>query len=186
VAGNAACGDLAVVAPTAAGVVVAVMDGLGHGSAAAEAAEAAAGIVRRFPAEPLEELVGRCHRALRATRGVAMSLAFFAAGANTMTWLGVGNVEGVLWRAGRPPARESLLLRGGVVGYRLPSLRSATLAVGPGDILVLATDGITDKFLDHPTIGRDPASLAADILARFRRSGDDALVFVARYLGLPR
>ena len=46
-----------------------------------------------------------------------------------MTWLGVGNVDGFLLRADNQtkPAHESLFLRGGVVGYQLPSLRPSTL-----------------------------------------------------------
>ena len=61
-----------------------------------------------------------------------------------MTWLGVGNVEGVLIRADTraTPAAESVLLRGGVVGYQLPALQASVVPVSRGDLLILATDGI--------------------------------------------
>ena len=61
-----------------------------------------------------------------------MSVAVLDARAETMTWVGVGNVEGVLLRAQAAvsPRRESLLLRGGVIGGRLPALLAAILVFG--------------------------------------------------------
>jgi serine phosphatase RsbU (regulator of sigma subunit) len=35
-----------------------------------------------------------------------------------------------------------VLLRSGVVGYQLPTLRASTLPIAPGDLLIFATDGI--------------------------------------------
>ncbi len=102
-----------------------------------------------------------------------------------MTWLGVGNVEGVLLSAGGEAglARESVLLRGGVVGYRLPPLRPAVLTIRPGDTLILATDGIRGGFVSQLTSGEPPQQMADGILARHGKGTDDALVLVARYLG---
>ena len=62
-----------------------------------------------------------------------MSLASFNALDGAMTWLGVGNVTGLLLRAdaGAERKRESLLLRGGVVGYRLPPLRPVAIPIAP-------------------------------------------------------
>ena len=67
-----------------------------------------------------------------------------------MTWLGVGNVEGRVL-SGDPSAtrpKGSLALRSGIPGHELPSVRAATLDVRPGDVLVLATDGIEAAFGD--------------------------------------
>jgi negative regulator of sigma-B (phosphoserine phosphatase) len=183
--GEARSGDLHVVEHFPGGVLVAAMDGLGHGDEAAEAAQIAADILVRNAAEPPVSLIQRCHEALRTTRGVAMSLASLAQGGDTMAWLGVGNVEASLLRSDGTPAflRESLLLRGGVVGYRLPRLQSTTVSVKPGDTLVLATDGIAGSFLEGLPVAKPPAQIARDILARFARGTDDALVLVARYRG---
>ena len=64
----------------------------------------------------MPKLLTRWHETLVRTRGVVMGLASFKAVEGTMTWVGVGNVRGLLLRAtgGRD---ESLLTRGGVVGY---------------------------------------------------------------------
>jgi len=70
-----------------------------------------------------------------------------------MTWIGVGNVQGMLVR--RPNAnnghmQEPLLLRAGVVGSRLPSLQASVLPVSQGDTVVFTTDGIQKRFFDEP------------------------------------
>ena len=66
-----------------------------------------------------------------------------------MTWLGVGNVQGVLMRADaqKGSVQEVLLLRGGVVGSQLPALQAAVLPIAKGDTLVFATDGVRGEFV---------------------------------------
>ena len=92
--GEATSGDLAVVAILPEGALVAAIDGLGHGAEAARAARKAGEVVRESPSQDLVLLAERCHSALRDTRGAAISLAFISPVKSTMTWLGVGNVEG--------------------------------------------------------------------------------------------
>jgi negative regulator of sigma-B (phosphoserine phosphatase) len=181
-------GDLHVVLPFPAGVLVAVIDGLGHGPEAALASRVARGALEAHPNEPVADLVRHCHAALHGTRGVVMSLACLDAEASAMTWIGVGNVEGVLLRAttGASGAHQALSARGGVVGFRLPPLRSATLPVSRGDTLIMATDGIRAGFLDGVDAEQAPQQMADSILERHYRGSDDALVLVARYVwGLP-
>jgi negative regulator of sigma-B (phosphoserine phosphatase) len=182
--GQVVSGDLHVVAPFAGGVLVAVVDGLGHGPDAAEAARVAAAVLQEAAGQPVTSLVERCHAALRRTRGAVLSVASFDARAGTMTWLGVGNVEGSLFRADGT-RREALLLRGGVVGYQLPILRAAVLPIAPGDVLILATDGIRGDFTACVPVGRPPEQVADDIIGGHAKSDDDALVLVAGYLGVP-
>jgi len=183
--GEERSGDLHLVEPFPEGVLVAAVDGLGHGEEAAQAAQTAVDSLIQYAHEPPLSLVRRCHERLMTTRGVAMSVASFARTSHTMSWLGVGNVEGSLFRGNRGsrPARESLLLRGGVVGYQLPRLLPSVVPVGPGDVLVFATDGIGGYPFDGLRITDQPARIAEDILARFARETDDALVLVARYRG---
>jgi len=130
-------------------------------------------------------LVRRCHRELVGTRGVTMSLAAFNATDDTMTWLAIGNVEGVLLRANprRSRPRETILMRAGVVGLDLPRLQASVTTISPGDVVVLATDGVRRDFVDvlHPA---DQPQALADRVLRFHAKGtDDALVLVARYRG---
>lgn len=177
-------GDLHVVIPFQEGALVALIDGLGHGPEAAAASQAAAALLEERAGDPVLALVERCHQGLRKTRGVAMSLASFNAHNSSVTWTGVGNVDSVLLRSGlQGRAATAILLRGGVVGYHLPPLRADTVSVSPGDILVMATDGIRDGFTDGLRVDGPPGDIAESILARFSKGSDDAHVVVARYLG---
>jgi serine phosphatase RsbU (regulator of sigma subunit) len=166
------------------GGLVAVLDGIGHGEEAASAATAASAILEAHAQEPVVALIERCHEGLRATRGVAMSVASFNGPQGLVTWLGVGNVQGVLLRRGAASAEaeESLLLRAGVVGVQLPLLQAAVLPISIGDTLVFATDGIHRDFARGLARNHRPQKAAEGILARHGKTTDDALVLVVRFL----
>jgi negative regulator of sigma-B (phosphoserine phosphatase) len=183
---QAESGDSHLVQSFPNGLLIAVVDGLGHGREAAVAAKKAVETLAAFAHESPLSLMNRCHKNLADTRGAVISLASFNPMKQTMTWMGVGSVETVLLRADPqdPPASETLLLYSGVLGYQLPPLRAATIAVKPGDTLILATDGIQSGFSEMLP-RKDSAQKIADyIMARYGKSTDDALVLVARYLGL--
>jgi negative regulator of sigma-B (phosphoserine phosphatase) len=181
-------GDLHVVVPGAQNMLVAAIDGLGHGREAALAARTAASVLKRHGDEPLIQLMQRCHEELRHTRGVVLSMALFEPHTAAMTWLGVGNVEGALFRADEStgPRRDSLILRGGVVGYQIPPLRPAKLHIAGGDVLVFATDGVRSGFSACAPANQDTQQAADAILAEFGKETDDAMVLVVRYLGQPQ
>jgi phosphoserine phosphatase RsbX len=185
---EAESGDLHVVARSGRGILVAAIDGLGHGAKAALAARIAGGVLEDHAGESPRRLVERCHAALRSTRGVVLSLAAIDVERDLLTWLGIGNVEARLFRADRAarPASESILLRSGVVGYQLPPLRETSLPIMPGDTLVFATDGIRHDFGDASPLDQDPRAVAEDILDHHRKNTDDALVLVVKYLGAAR
>ena len=183
--GQVVSGDLHVVVPLANGALVAAVDGLGHGPEAAEAALIAAETLHKYATEPVTDLIRQCHIALHGSRGAVISIASFDAEHGIMTWIGVGNVVGWLLRASSlsRPSRETLQVRGGVVGFSLPPLRAATLPVFFGDTLIFATDGISDKFTQEALPNLPPEDIADGILHRHGKATDDALVLVARYAG---
>src|SRR5438874_12880517 len=119
--GEAESGDRHLVKPVGTGVLVGVGDGLGHGAEAASAAKAAVAALERHASESPAPLLERCHRALTGARGAVMSVAAFSRHDQSMTWVGVGNVEGLLLSgdgAGRSGAgRASVVTGGGSVGY---------------------------------------------------------------------
>jgi negative regulator of sigma-B (phosphoserine phosphatase) len=136
--------------------------------------------------ESLPALVERCHKRLQGGRGVVLSLGQLDARTDSLTWLAVGNVEGVLVHADAQPQRHTIVQRGGVVGERLPPLQSTTLALAPGDTLAFATDGCRSEFVAEVAAGVPPQQLANALLRRYARPSDDALVLVARYRGVRR
>ena len=111
--GQIESGDRYLIRSNHDGVLIAAIDGIGHGEEAANAAKAAISVLEARVDEPIISLVQRCHDELRLTRGVVLSLAFIDVSRGMMTWLGIGNIQGVLLRAetGKEPAREMLLLR---------------------------------------------------------------------------
>ena len=178
-------GDRYVVQPCADGLLLAAVDGTGHGTEAAIAATMAAATLRSFAHESPIALVLRCHEELKGTRGAVMTVVFLHLSNRTLTWLGVGNVEAVVCHAigGKMTTVDRALLRAGVIGYQLPVLRSEMLPLNLHDTVILATDGVKPGFEETLDLTRDPQSIADDILARYGGGVDDALVLVARYLG---
>jgi len=185
--GEVQSGDRHLVKPVGTSVLVAVVDGLGHGAEAATAAQAAVAALERHATESPVPLIERCHRALHGTRGAVMSVAVLGRSDRSMTWVGVGNVEGLLLHGDGATrsrsGRESLVTRGGIVGSELPRLHPTVLPIAPGDLLIFATDGIREGFADGLSPEAAPQHLADQILARHGKGTDDALVLVARYLG---
>jgi serine/threonine protein phosphatase PrpC len=183
--GEAKSGDRHLVLHRPGRVLIAAIDGLGHGYEAAFAAESAVSILENSgPDESVISLMQQCHDGLRSTRGVVMSLASIEPKQGTMTWIAVGNVQGVMLRrqATRASIPDELLLRAGVVGERLPSLQAAMLPISRGDTLVFVTDGIYSDFVLNLSPLEPPQKSADRILAEHRRGNDDALVLVSRYL----
>jgi serine/threonine protein phosphatase PrpC len=183
--GGQESGDACLVRVLPDSVLVAVVDGLGHGADAAAAARRAVALLGERDCEDPLDTLRRCHAALRPTRGVVMSLARFEMGHDTMTWAGVGNVEGAVLRSVEPAYSEVVALRqcNGVVGRRLPTLHAARVSVMPGDTLIFATDGIRPLFLLDLGCAKSLQELADRILAEFWSGADDALVVVVRYRG---
>jgi negative regulator of sigma-B (phosphoserine phosphatase) len=181
--GESVSGDQFIVAPSRDGVLLAVVDGLGHGDEATLAACRATKVLAEHANDSVVALMQECHRALRDTRGAAMTLLSIDVRGRSGMVLGVGNVEMTLVRArGVRPARESALLRNGVVGYQLPVLQASPLALAPGDVIVFATDGVREDFGDRVTTVEPLVHTVGGILAQKFRGTDDALVLGCRLL----
>jgi serine/threonine protein phosphatase PrpC len=180
--GETECGDQYVAKTLANGMLFAVIDGLGHGEIAAAAARAAAATLLEDTAESVVTLIQRCHAKLKRTRGAVMSLALFDAAAQNLTWVGIGNVKGVVLRSNSSATpRDWLLVREGVVGYNLPTPRQVVTAVFPGDALVMASDGLHSNYAEKIIPAQSPQHMAEHILAQAARGTDDALVLVAQF-----
>lgn len=186
--GEVVSGDLALLVPVRGSILVAAIDGAGHGPQAAGAAHRAAAVLQRAAQSghsDVRVLMRETHLALRETRGAAISLASLSCTSSTMTWLGVGNVEGRVLSPDHAGFRrhESLRMLGGVAGHDLPTLTSATLEIHRGDLIAFASDGVARRFADRLDPAGSPAAIAARILADHWDGEDDALVIVLRWLG---
>jgi negative regulator of sigma-B (phosphoserine phosphatase) len=186
IAGERRSGDKALFAPYEGGALVGAIDGLGHGDAAADAADEAARVLRAFAGWEPQALLQRCHQELRGTRGVVLTLAWMDLVAGRMEWAGIGNVEARLVRAaeGRGARHAGPVVLGGVVGFQIPrALRTSTVELAPGDAVAFATDGVTADFSAVLDPALAPQAQAERVLREHRKGTDDALAVVVRWTG---
>lgn len=158
--------------------VIAVVDGVGHGSEAARAARTALAVVDAFAAVPPLELLYRCHEALRATRGVVMTVAWIDVYNRILQWMGIGNVATTLIRGDGSAAREHLMNRGGLLGHQIPNVAVASTPISKGDSLVFITDGVDWNPRTGAFPSLQPERAARNLLDQHGNAGDDALALV--------
>lgn len=182
--GEQVSGDQYLVRPTKDGILLAVIDGLGHGPPASESAALAVGMLEHDAEAPVADLLRRCHGALVSSRGVTIGLCSIRSRDGRLAWVGVGSVAGLILREGegRSKRHEALLSLPGIVGAIIPrDLAASEATLAPGDALVIATDGIRAEFEDELGSFSSNEELASGILDRHARRADDSLVLVASY-----
>lgn len=182
--GEGECGDVYLIEPYPDGLLIAVIDGVGHGMEAAKVAQLVTSILRRHAKEPVNELIKQCHAGLRGTRGAVVALASFHARNRCMTWTGVGNVEGKFFAKSAPTTPLTLLSTSGTLGHgETIEVHPFKVPINIGDTLILATDGVRSDFYLGLDMRQSPRELANRILARSVLRKDDAMIVVARYQG---
>jgi negative regulator of sigma-B (phosphoserine phosphatase) len=163
--------------------LVTVIDGLGSGPAAARASEKALASVEANQAHRLPEILVRCHRAVRATRGVVMALLRVDHGLDQVQFLGVGNIG--FSAASKGPMQP--FSQNGLLGHRLPSLLEFEFDCSPGDLMALFSDGISSEFVRRGGISSlarmPPQALAEHIACHFGRHEDDVAVLILEVTG---
>lgn len=160
-------------------MAVAVVDGLGHGPKAAEAAHAAIEAFHRSvrevgPARAIQV----AHQALLSTRGAVMAVACIDAQAQTLRYAGLGNISAVVHRHG---VAARLGSTDGTVGYGVRNARESVAAWMPRSTLILNTDGLSSRWnlSEHPgLLACHPVLIAAVLHRDFARNKDDATVVV--------
>ena len=90
-----------------------------------------------------------------------MTVAWFDLERSQLSWAGVGNVDARLVRSGPELREEVALVFGGVLGYRMPRVRPATMPLERGDLLVMITDGI-DAAISPALAGGGAAQALAE------------------------
>lgn len=185
--GEHVCGDQPIAIDIDKGAALfGVLDGLGHGPPAASAALRAVEALERARTERVEVLIQLCHRVLGGSRGAAMTLARVDFAASTLTWTGVGNVAAhlVAKDVAGTQLRSSAHLDAGIVGYRIPEVRPPqVVSLRVGDLVVIASDGVSEEYLGHIDFAASAAAIAEGILSEHAKETDDAMVLTARHRG---
>jgi serine/threonine protein phosphatase PrpC len=177
-AGQIVSGDRYVVRNGGPQALIAVIDGLGGGEAAADAAVRAVGAIEAAPERPLSQLMTAAHQACLGTRGAVVGLLRLELDTHQLHYMGVGNI-GIHVRSKHV---IKPLSKNGIVGYRMPSLMEQHAQYDPGDTFILFSDGISGRFVDAPLMHEplEPQALAERILEAFGKTIDDVTVVVVR------
>jgi anti-sigma regulatory factor (Ser/Thr protein kinase) len=157
-----------------------VVDGLGHGDFAHEAAQRAAAVFRESSSTSPLEIIQRAHDALRGTRGAALAVAVIAREDAVVRFAGVGNVSGTIIARHRT---HSLASFNGIVGLEIRKLQEFEAPWARDATIVLHSDGLGSRWRleQHPgLLERHPALLAALLVRDCARGRDDATILVAR------
>jgi serine/threonine protein phosphatase PrpC len=172
-------GDAVMIIDRGVSTLIAVIDGLGHGSGAHQAAEAAKDAIGEWDGEPPVDLIPVAHEALRSTRGAVIGIAVINEGNNTLQYAGVGNIEA---RVVRGEQTLSPISTYGTLGARLGTIKGWSCEWG-GSTLIMTSDGLSSSWsLDsYPGLLLHSPQLIAAVLMRDNvRDSDDATVVVAR------
>jgi anti-sigma regulatory factor (Ser/Thr protein kinase) len=178
--GETASGDGWGIRELAESTLFMVVDGLGHGTHAAEAAREAERILSISQDASPQAVIERAHDALRKTRGAAMSVASVNQERGTLTFAGIGNVTGYIVS---PHTSRGMASYNGIVGHQYQKLQEFKFAWQPDSILVMHSDGLSGRWdlNKYPGIwAQDPALIAAVLYTNFAREQDDATVLVAK------
>jgi len=179
--GEEACGDAWCRRAHASGFKLMVADGLGHGPLAAQAAHAG---VRVFLAENTGSpgpILESMHRALRSTRGAAISVADVDLARGQVVFAGVGNVAGVM--IAEDGTARRMVTHNGTVGHVAKRFQEFTYPIEGTSLVILCSDGLATSWSLEPYPGlaqRHPTLIAGVLYRDFKRGRDDVTVLVAR------
>jgi hypothetical protein len=173
-------GDAYFIRQRASQTLLAVIDGLGHGPGAKEAADVVIDLLDDWMGEPLDEVLRLAHSALRSTRGAVIGTAVIDEANERFHYAGVGNI---MVRVFNAPEHISPISTNGTLGARLGNLRVWTYPWIAGATLIMASDGVSASWdiESYPgLLQRHPQLLAGILMRDYGRNTDDATVLVAR------
>jgi anti-sigma regulatory factor (Ser/Thr protein kinase) len=165
--------------PVERGRRIMVVDGLGHGQLAHDAALAACDAFQKATGSVSDTLMV-IHDALRGTRGAAVAVAELDLEASFVRFAGVGNISATIVD---PNARRSAVSLYGIVGHQMREAREYTYPWSAESTLIMHSDGLTTRWdLDAfpGLLGRDAVLIAGVLWKDYRRQSDDSTVVVVR------
>lgn len=175
--GEKNCGDGVSTASSDELDSILVVDGLGHGDEAAEAAQQAISVYSRSPlADPIST-IERIHQQLAGTRGAAIALLQIDHSKNQVNFVGVGNIS---CRIYAHHTSKGCVSSPGIVGGRMGSLSQYDYDWSPGAHLLMYSDGIKSSAQLGNSLPQSAMLAAAEVYRDGYRTTDDTTVVVAK------
>lgn len=178
--GERVCGDAFAVRENDVHCCMLVVDGLGHGTFAADAAEKAVSVFDKCWQEPITSVIHSIHVALRSTRGAAVAIGQVEPRAGLIRFCGIGNISGAIFN--RSTSRR-MVSHNGTAGLRDPKIADFTYPWDPDSVVIMNSDGISSKWDVEPYAGlraKHPALIAGVLYRDFARGSDDATIVAVR------
>jgi len=175
------CGDAWAVTAGHVRNAILVVDGLGHGLHAFDAAKEALRAFREHAGEHPESILNALHETLRATRGAVAAVTEIDWDKRELHWAGAGNIEGSL-----VPVEgkiSSLVSHNGTVGQNVTRFQEFTHRWPDEGLLILHSDGLSRRWELEPYPGltrKDPSLIAGVLYRDFASRRDDVVVIVGR------
>lgn len=178
--GETTCGDNIAWEITGDRSIVLVVDGLGHGIHASEAADEAVRIFRAYSSDAPASIITRLHDALKKARGAAAAVAEIRPLAGTLVYAGVGNIAGSILSS---TLSRSLVSHNGTLGHVMARVQEFKMDWPRDGILIMHSDGLQSRWdLSRYSglLAKQPALIAGVLMRDFRRDRDDASVLVMK------
>jgi anti-sigma regulatory factor (Ser/Thr protein kinase) len=178
--GEDVCGDGWGAKKTAESMALMVVDGLGHGILAAEAAREAERVFSESRTASPAPILQDVHDSLKKTRGAAMAVASLHFERGLVSFAGVGNIGASIVN---PESSRGMASHNGIVGHQLHRVQEFTFPWNDTSLLIMHSDGLNTRWDLKPYLGvwsKHPALIAGLLYRDFSRERDDVTVLVAK------
>ena len=151
--GELVCGDDWAMIERDGQSLILVVDGLGHGAGAAQAAEEAVLAFHHHRSSEPTEIVDTIHRAIRATRGAALAIARVDLARGHVRYAGVGNISGLILDT-TTGENKSMVSLNGIVGHAIRKIQSFDYTCAHDSVVIMHSDGMATHWSleKHPGI----------------------------------
>lgn len=159
-------------------ILTLLVDGLGHGPAASQAAQKAKEVFNKSTIKSPAALIEEIHNALKGTRGAAISITKIEPRNKQITYAGIGNLSALIIS---PDRHRSLVSHYGIVGYSIRKIQELNDYFERNDLLVLHSDGISNRWdLDsYPNlVEHHPKIIAGTLYRDFHHDQDDSTIII--------
>ena len=162
------------------GTTFLVVDGLGHGMFAADAARIGVETFSRYQTLAPGVILERMHAAMRSSRGAAAAVAKIDRAQQRVLFAGIGNISCVVMNSSRT---QSMVSHNGTLGHQVRRVQQFEYTYTPGDLLLMQSDGLSTqskKGLPDSLFSQPPMVIAPFIFSEQVRGRDDATLLVNR------
>lgn len=180
--GEVLSGDISLVRDDGNRFLIGLIDVSGHGAEAHALACRMQQATLGYDSSDVDVILGRLHQQFHASRGAAVGLAILEHDVYRLTFAGVGNIN--IWRLGAESWRG--VSRDGVIGQRMHSTYLQSVTFSAGDLIVMASDGVSETIAQYLWSLYKEGMSAQDfsdlILCQAGKHHDDASCLVLRCL----